>query len=330
MTLVSGHHILAHAQAGVYAVGAFNADNMEVVQAIVEAAWEERAPVILQVSVPTIHYAGLAMAAAMIKAAAAQVVTPVVLHLDHGDTFELNLRCLDEGFTSLMFDGSALPYEENVAETARIVDRAHAVGVPVEAELGRVLQDGATAAEIAAAMTDPDQAGDFVRRSGCDSLAVAVGSVHAMKERCAELDIDRVRAITARFGIPLVLHGGSGIREDSLLAAIEHGVCKVNIGTYLKQGFVLGMSTAMAEAPGEADFRRYLAPARAEVKERVRAKIRLLGSAGRVDRSGVWRDLPTHHPAVLSPQGETTAADRPRPSKTPADRARPSNAGGDR
>jgi fructose-bisphosphate aldolase class II len=305
MTLVSGHDILAHTHAGRFAVGAFNADNMEVVQAIVEAAWEERAPVILQVSVPTIRYAGLAMAAAMIKVAAAQVETPVVLHLDHGDTFELNLCCLEEGFTSLMFDGSALAYEENVTETARIAGRAHAAGVPVEAELGRVLQDGVTPAEVAAAMTDPDQAGDFVRRSGCDSLAVAVGSVHAMKERCAELDIERVRAIAARSGVPLVLHGGSGLREDSLLAAVEQGVCKVNIGTYLKQGFVLGMSRAMAEAPGEADFRRYLAPARAEVKERVRAKIRLLGSAGCVADSGDWRSLPSHHP-VASPRAMTT------------------------
>ena len=283
MTLVSGSDLLAHARRERFAVGAFNADNMEVVQAIIEAAQEERAPVILQVSVPTIHYAGLAMAAAMIKAAAAEVETPVVLHLDHGDTFDLNVRCLEEGFTSLMFDGSALPYEENVAETARVVARAHAAGVPVEAELGKVLQDGASPQEVAAAMTDPDQAADFVRRSGCDSLAVAVGSIHAMRESLAKLDIDRVRAISTRSGVPLVLHGGSGIREESLLAAIEGGVAKVNVGTYLKQGFVLGMSRAMAAAPGEADFRRYLAPARDEVRERVREKIRLLGSAGRSD-----------------------------------------------
>ena len=292
MTLVSGRGVLEHAREARYAVGAFNADNMEVVQAIVEAAREERAPVILQVSVPTIRYAGLAMAAAMIKVAASQVDIPVVLHLDHGDTFDLNVGCLDEGFTSLMFDGSARPYEENVAETARIVARAHPAGVPVEAELGCVLQAGATPAEVAAAMTDPDQAADFVRRSGCDSLAVAVGSVHAMRESRAELDIDRVRAISLRTGVPLVLHGGSGIREESLLAAIKEGVAKVNVGTWLKQGFVLGMSRAMAEAPGEADFRRYLAPARDEVRERVREKIRLLGSAGRVDSGGGWRSRP--------------------------------------
>ena len=299
MTLVSGQAVLAHARRARCAMSAFNADNMEVVQAIVRAAQDERAPVILQVSVPTIHYAGLEMAAAMIKAAAAQVEIPVVLHLDHGDTFELNARCLDQGFTSLMFDGSALPYAENVAETARIVARAHPAGMPVEAELGRVLHDGATAGEVAAAMTDPDQAADFVRRTGCDSLAVAVGSVHAMRVSCAELDIDRVRAISHQTGVPLVLHGGSGIREDSLLAAVAGGVSKVNVGTYLKQGFVLGMSAAMAEAPGEADFRRYLAPARDEARERVRAKIRLLGSAGLINDGGGWRSPPAHQPVNL-------------------------------
>jgi fructose-bisphosphate aldolase class II len=304
MTLVSGREVLATAQRARCAVGAFNADNMEVVQAIVEAAEEERAPVILQVNVPTIRYAGLVMAAVIIKSAAAQVKTPVVLHLDHGDTFELNVRCLEEGFTSLMFDGSALPYEENVVETARVVVRAHPLGVPVEAELGQVLRDGATPEEVAAAMTDPDQAEDFVRRSGCDSLAVAVGSVHAMRESHAELDIDRVRSISEQTGVPLVLHGGSGIQQDSLLAAIEAGVGKVNVGTYLKQGFVLGLSNAMAQTPGEIDFRRYLASARDEVRERVREKIRLLGSAGLIDHRGGWRSVSSRHPVSLPRRGE--------------------------
>jgi len=279
--MVTGKAILEYAREAHFAVGAFNADNMEVVQAIVAVAEEERAPVILQVSPSTLRYAGLAMAAGLVKIAAAQVDVPVVLHLDHGSGLEQNVRGLRGGFTSLMFDGSRLPYEENVAQTTWIVRVAHAVGIPVEAELGRVLQDGAAPQDVMATMTDPEQALDFVQRTGCDSLAVAVGSVHEMRARQAELDIDRVRAIGQKAAVPLVLHGGSGIRDESVRAAIENGVCKVNVGTYLKQGFVAAMRAALAAMPEEVDLRKFLAPAREAVKGRVREKIRLFGSSGR-------------------------------------------------
>ncbi len=280
MPLVSSRELLQRAREGHYAIGAFNADNMEMLQAIVAVAEEERAPVIVQVSDPTIRYAGLSLPAAMVRTAAAEATVPVVLHLDHGTGPEQNAQALCAGFTSLMFDGSRLPYEENVAVTRGVVRLAHAAGVPVEAELGRVLNNGASPQEVAEAMTDPEQAGDFVARTGCDSLAVAAGSVHAMTASTAELDTERLRAISRRTALPLVLHGASGVAEGSVRAAIDAGVCKVNVATYLKQGFVECLRAEMAAHPDEVDFRRLFAPAREAAKERIREKMRLFGTSG--------------------------------------------------
>ncbi|MGC9468486.1 MAG: class II fructose-bisphosphate aldolase [Anaerolineae bacterium] len=292
MTLVRSTEILGYALEAHFAVGAFNADNMEMVQAIVEAAEEERAPLILQVSEPTVRYAGLLLPSAMVKAIAAEATIPIVLHLDHGMSFEQNVLALRVGFTSLMFDGSRLPYEDNVATTRRIVEMAHVAGVPVEAELGKVLQAGATPAEVEAAMTDPDQAADFARRTGCDSLAVAVGSIHAMTSRDAELDLARIRAIQEEVALPLVLHGSSGVKHESVRGAIELGVCKVNVSTYLKQAFVGTIRSELAAAPEEVDFRVLFTPAREAAKERVREKLRLFGASGRISETGAFRSPP--------------------------------------
>jgi fructose-bisphosphate aldolase class II len=214
MPLVTSKEVLNQAMMGHYAVGAFNANNMEMVQAIVEAAQEERAPVILQVSQGAIRYAGLDYAAGLVKIAAALADIPVVLHLDHGTDFDQNVRCLRAGFTSLMYDGSKRPFEENVEITGRVCQIAHACGIPVEAELGQVLKisDGVTAEDVEAAMTDPDQAKTFIDLTGADSLAAAVGSIHAMTGREASLDIDRLEAIHQKVRLPLVLHGSSGER----------------------------------------------------------------------------------------------------------------------
>ena len=197
MPLVSSEEMLQAALEGHYAVGAFNANNMEQVQGIVEAGVEERAPVILQASQGAIRYAGLTCVVAIVRAVAEEADVPVVLHLDHGTDFDQNIRCLRAGFTSLMYDGSKRPYQENVEITSRVVRIAHVCGIPVEAELGQVLKstDNVTEEEVLAAMTDPEQAVDFVARTGCDSLAVAVGSVHAMESAEAELNIERLMAI---------------------------------------------------------------------------------------------------------------------------------------
>ena len=194
MPLVTSKELFQMAMQQRFAIGAFNVNNMEAVQAITEAAQEERAPVIVQVSQGAIRYAGLAYAAGLVKIAAEQVDVPIVLHLDHGTDFDQNVLCLRAGFTSLMYDGSKRPFEENVVTTRRICEIAHIVGIPVEAELGCVLQasDNVTYEEVCAAMTDPAQAREFIDRTGADSLAIAVGSVHAMESAEAELDIERV------------------------------------------------------------------------------------------------------------------------------------------
>ena len=300
MPLVTSKEILQTALAQHFAVGAFNANNMEMVQAIIETAHEERAPVILQVSQGAIRYAGLDYAVGLVKIAAAQADVPVVLHLDHGTSFEQNVLCLRAGFTSLMFDGSKLPYEENVAVTNKVCEIAHIAGIPVEAELGRVLQstDGVTLEEVEAAMTDPDKAKEFVVRTGADSLAPAVGSVHAMKAREADLDISRIETIRQQTGVPLVLHGSSGVRHESVVEAIEHGICKVNVATYLNQAFVQGMREGFEKHPDEVDPRKYLSIARENVKEAVREKIRLFKSNDRIDSSGGFKSPPRQFRSV--------------------------------
>jgi len=302
MALVTSKELLKQAREGHYAVGAFNANNLEMVQAIIEAAEEEMAPVIVQISEGAIRYGGLEYLAAIVRSGAQRARVPVVLHLDHGSSFETNVRCLQAGYTSLMYDGSAKPIEENIATTALIVRAAHPCGIPVEAELGQVLQsrDGVTAQQVAGAMTDPERAADFVARTGCDALAIAVGSVHAMKEREAELDQERIQACAAAVSVPLVLHGSSGVKHESIQQAIENGIAKINVGTYLAAGFTETMRAEAVAHPTETDPRKVLAAARAEVKERVREKIRLFRSSGRAAEG--WREDAHHYPsAVFAP-----------------------------
>ncbi len=296
MPLVTSHQMLRAALEGHFAIGAFNANNMEQVQGIVDAAVEERSPVILQVSQGAIRYAGLEFAAALVKTAAAQADVPVVLHLDHGTDFDQNIRCLRAGFTSLMYDGSKRPYEENIATTARVTYIAHVCGIPVEAELGQVLKstDRVSEEEVEAAMTNPEQALDFVQRTGCDSLAIAVGSVHAMREAEAELNIERIKEIQSKVTIPFVLHGSSGVKEESELEAIQYGMAKINVATLLNVAFTRGMKRAMAELPDNVDPRKFLVYSRDEVKEVVRHKLRLFGSSGKVTSGGYLSPRTVH------------------------------------
>jgi len=303
MPLVTSQEILRAAYEGHWAVGAFNANNMEQIQGIVDAAVEERAPVILQVSQGAIRYAGLEFAAAMVRTAAAEADVPVVLHLDHGTDFDQNIRCLRAGFTSLMYDGSKAPYEENVAVTSRVAHIAHVCGIPVEAELGKVLQsaDGVTEEDVRAAMTNPAQARDFVERTGCDALAIACGSVHAMRSAEAELDIERIQAIHAAIPeTPLVLHGSSGVKEESEVEAIKHGISKINVATMLNQAFTRALRETLAALPvEESDPRKFLLGSRDAVKEVVRHKMRLFGSSGTVASSGFVSPTTTHRTANI-------------------------------
>lgn len=282
MSLVTSKQLLEDAKKYHYAVGAFNANNLEYVQAIIEAAEEERAPVILQASQGAIDYAGLGNIVAMVKTCANECKIPVVLHLDHGRDYAQNARCLRAGFTSLMFDGSALPFDENVLVTKKVVEMAHACKIPVEAEIGKVPQAGQIKVEdIKALMTDPDEAARFVDLTGVDSLAVSVGSVHGMHEQAAQLDISRIKKISELTGIPLVLHGASGVTDEGYSEAIRAGICKINIATELNKSCMRAVRQELDKDPKLIDIRKVLAPAREAIKETVKLKMRLFGASGK-------------------------------------------------
>ncbi|MFH1074656.1 MAG: class II fructose-bisphosphate aldolase [Candidatus Firestonebacteria bacterium] len=283
MPLVSSTEWLLKAQKEKFGIGAFNANNMEFVEAIIEVAEEEKAPVIIQVSQGAIKYAGLEMATEMVKTAANLASIPVVLHLDHGTDYLQNVRCLRAGFTSLMFDGSALSFEDNVKMTAKITEMAHACKIPVEAELGKVLQigDNNSAETIEKAMTQPDEAVKFVAATKIDSLAVAIGSVHAMKDRTAKLDIPRLKKIRTLINIPLVLHGSSGVDPDSIKEGIANGLCKINVATQLSVAFVQAAGATFNKNPAEKDMRKILLPGKLAVKEKVREYMGFFGCKGK-------------------------------------------------
>lgn len=282
MPLVSSKELLTEAKERGYALGAFNATILDYVRAIVEAAEEEEAPVIVQATGAAIEYMGLENYAAMVKACAEDASVPVVLHLDHGLDFYQNIKCLRAGFTSLMFDGSSLPFEENVSVTKRIVDIAHACGVPVEGELGKVpIMGHATQEDVKLLMTEPKEAAEFVELTGVDSLAVAVGSVHGMRQQVAQLDIPRLREISELVRIPLVLHGASGVTDEGYRQAILAGVCKINIATELNKVCADMVRRVLMQDPDLMDLSKVLAPGREAVKQAVKEKMRLFGASGK-------------------------------------------------
>lgn len=306
MPLVSPKEMFAKAYAGGYAIGAFNVNNMEIVQGIVEAGKAENAPLILQVSAGARKYAGQNYIIKLMEAALQGNNLPVVLHLDHGPNFELCKEVIDGGFTSVMYDGSHLPYEENIAETKRVVEYAHARGVWVEAELGRLAGVEEDVSSDEHIYTDPEQAKDFVTRTGCDSLAIAIGTSHgAYKFKGeAKLDFDRLDKVAQLLpNVPIVLHGASsvpqefvdmankygghvpgarGVPEDLLRKAASKAVCKINIDTDIRLAMTATIRKHMAENPADFDPRQYLTPARTAVKEMVQRKIKnVLGCSGK-------------------------------------------------
>ncbi len=306
MPLTSTREMFEKAYRGGYAVGAFNVNNMEIIQGIVEAADAERAPLILQVSAGARKYANPVYLRKLVEAAVETTTIPIALHLDHGETFDIAKSCIDGGFTSVMIDGSKHPFEENVRLTTEVVVYAHARGVPVEAELGKLagIEDAIKSKE--SVFTDPDEAVEFVKRTGCDSLAVSVGTSHGAYKFKGEptLDMERLATITKKLpGYPLVLHGSSsvlpqfveeankyggnlpgakGVPEDLIRKAAAMGVCKVNIDTDLRLAMTSTIRRVMAESPAEFDPRKYLGPARDAIREVVRHKlVNVLGCAGK-------------------------------------------------
>ena len=293
---------------GNYAVGAFNVNNMEIVQGITEAAMEEHAPVILQVSAGARKYAKHVYLMKLIEAAVADTGVPIAVHLDHGADFEICKDCIDGGFTSVMIDGSKYSFEENIELTKRVVEYAHAHGVVVEAELGKLagIEDAVVVSEADAAFTDPDQAAEFVHKTGCDSLAIAIGTSHGAYKFKGEpqLRFDILEKITKVLpNTPIVLHGAStvmpefvkqcneyggqlpgaqGVPEDMLHKAGTMGVCKINIDTDLRLAMTASIRKFFTEHPDKFDPREYLSPARAAIKDMVKHKMKnVLGCSGK-------------------------------------------------
>ena len=278
MPFVTTRQLLLDAQKGGYAIGAFNAENMEMVQAIIMAAEEMNAPVIVQTTAGTLKYAPPRCFSGMVGKLAAASKVPVALHLDHGSSYELAAECMREGYTSLMIDGSLLPYDDNISLTRRVVEMAG--DLPVEAELGTVggKEDGH---EAQAQYTDPEQAADFASRTGISSFAVAIGTAHGIYKGIPKLDLNRLSEIRRTVSVPLVLHGTSGVPHDQVLACIERGICKVNYATELRIAFTEGVKKAMAEKPDAFDPKKYLGCGRDAVKALVCDRIQLCKSAGK-------------------------------------------------
>lgn len=283
MSLVPVSDLLKKAETGGYAVGAFNCNNMEIVQAIIAAAEAENAPVIMQASQGAIKYAGIDYIVAMAKLAAERTHVPVALHLDHGTSFEQVMQCIRAGFSSVMIDGSKLPLAENIVLTKRVLDVARAVGVSVEAELGKIggTEDDIHVSEREAFFTDPGEAGTFVRETGVDALAVAIGTAHGQYKGIPELDFPRLEKIKSIVNIPIVLHGSSGVPDDAVRQAIHLGVRKVNIDTNIREAFTAAARKVLDNNPKEIDPRKMLGPAREAATEVIREKIRVFGSTGK-------------------------------------------------
>lgn len=283
MALVPMTDMLNKALEGGYAVGAFNCNNMEIVQAIIAAAEAEHAPVILQASQGAIKYAGLDFITAMVKVAAEKTNIPVALHIDHGTSFEQVMQCIRSGFSSVMIDGSKLPLQENIALTKKVIDVAHAVGVSVEAELGKIggTEDDIHVDERDAFFTDPEEARIFAEETGVDALAISIGTAHGQYKGIPKLDFPRLQKIHGLVKIPIVLHGSSGVPDEAIRTAIPLGVAKVNIDTNIREAFVAGCREVLNNNAKEIDPRKVLGPARDAATNIIREKIRVFGSNGK-------------------------------------------------
>lgn len=309
MPLVTTKEMFEKSMKEGFAIGAFNVNNMEIIQGIVDAAAEENSPVILQASSSAIKYARIGYLKKMVEAALEEHDIPIVLHLDHGPDYETCKMCIDNGFTSVMIDGSKYDFEENIALTKKVVEYAHMKGVVVEAELGKLagIEDDVNVASDDAMYTDPAQAEEFVRRTGCDSLAIAIGTSHgAYKFKGeAKLRFDILKEIKARIpNTPIVLHGAStvipelvemcnefggnipgakGVPDEILNEASKSGVSKINVDTDLRLAMTAGIRKVFVEEPSAFDPRKYLTPARELIKETVKHKmIDVFGSTNKI------------------------------------------------
>ena len=311
MALVDSKKMFEMAYKNGYAIGAFNVNNMEITQGIVSAIAEEKSQLILQISRGARSYASMSYLRGIIDVAVSENPNiPIVMHLDHGDTFETCKQCVDDGFTSVMIDASSKPFKENIAVTKEVVEYAHDHGVVVEAELGQlggIEEDvvGVSKEDVSQHLTEPDQAVEFIEKTGCDSLAIACGTSHGAYKFKVEpkLAFDVIEDVAAQLpGFPLVMHGSSsvlkefkdiinkyggdmpdamGVPEDAISKASKMAVCKVNIDTDLRMALTAKIRQVFAEKPREFDPRKYLGPGREAIKSMVKHKLQVLGCAGK-------------------------------------------------
>ena len=282
MPFVTTKKMLQDAQDGHYAVGAFNVENMEMVMAVIEAAEEMNAPVIMQTTPSTVKYAGLDYYLANVKAAAERADIPVALHLDHGSSYGLAMQALRTGYTSIMIDGSHESFEDNIAVTKSVADACAPSGIPVEAELGKVggKEDDLDGGE-GDGYTDPEQAREFVERTGATSLAVAIGTAHGLYKGEPKLDQERLSEIRRVVSVPLVLHGASGVPDEAVRESIRRGICKVNYATELRIAYSNGVKGVLNHNPDTIDPKKYGMAGKEHVKAFVMEKMKNCGCAGK-------------------------------------------------
>ena len=283
MPLVTSEKMLADAQKGGYAVGAFNVENMEMVKAVIAAAEELHAPVMLQTTPSTIKYGTLETYYAIVAAEAKKAAVPVCLHLDHGSSFELAVQVLKAGYTSVMIDGSHEDLEGNIAVSKRVADVAKACGIPVEAELGKVGGKEDDLEAEADTNTDPMEAKEFVERTGVTSLAVAIGTAHGFYKGTPVLDKERVSEIRKVVSIPLVLHGASGLSDDEVRDCVRRVICKVNFATELRAAYTAAGKKLIEEKPDTFDPKKLGVVGMEAVKQLVMERMKVCGCDGKAD-----------------------------------------------
>lgn len=277
MSLVTSEQMLSDAQKGGYAVGAFNVENMEMVKAVIAAAEELKAPVMLQTTPSTVTYGNLEMYHAMVMAEAKKAAVPVCLHLDHGSSFDLAVKAIHAGYTSVMIDGSHEDFESNVALTKKVVEIARIWGVPVEAELGKVGGKEDDMEAEADTNTNPEEAREFVERTGVSSLAVAIGTAHGFYAKTPVLDKERISEIKKLVSIPLVLHGASGLSDEDVKECVRRGMCKVNFATELRVAYTEAGQKLMEKTPDIFDPKKLGTVGMRAVKELVKNRILVCG-----------------------------------------------------
>ncbi len=283
MSLVSSTPLLQTARANGYCIGAFNVHTLEMLQAVVEAAEETESPIIIQSTVGTVKHLGAEYIAAAATVASNLSSVPIALHLDHCTDFDLIIKCIRAGYTSVMMDASMHPFEENIRQTIKVVEVAKAIGINVEAELGKVggVEDDIVVAEEEALMADPDECVAFVERTGVSSLAPAIGTAHGIYKGDPNIDFNRIQTIASRVSIPLVLHGGSGIPEEQVKRCVSLGMSKMNIATEIRIVFSDAIKVVFANDPNENDPRKYMIPAKKALKEAAIEKMNMLGCTGK-------------------------------------------------